>query len=53
VSWELHRAGEILHQVSESIARAHSAEARIIYTHGDFPDPALSPTWSVDRRLSL
>ena len=37
VSWELHRAGEILHQVSNSIAQAHNAEAQITYTHRDFP----------------
>lgn len=53
VSWELHRAGEILHQVSEPIARAHSAEARITYTHRDFPDPDPSPSRSLDRGLSL
>ena len=28
VSWELHRAGEILRQVAESIGHAHEAEAR-------------------------
>lgn len=53
VSWELHRAGEILHQVSESIASAHSAEARITYTHRDFPDFAPAPSRSADRGLSL
>lgn len=53
VSWELHRAGEILHQVSESIANAHSAEARISYTRRDFPDFAPAPSRSADRGLSL
>lgn len=53
VSWELHRAAEILHQVSESIASAHGAEARITYTHRDFPDLAPSPSRSPDRGLSL
>jgi hypothetical protein len=53
VSWELHRAGEILHQVSESIASAHSAEARITYTHRDFPGFTPAPRRSADRGLSL
>lgn len=53
VSWEFHRAGEILHQVSESIASAHSAEARITYTHRDFPATALAASRSADRGLSL
>lgn len=43
VSWELHRAGEILHQVSESIASAHNAESRINYVHRDFPAFAEAP----------
>ena len=38
VSWELHRAGEILRQVSDSIASAHNAESRITYTHRDFAE---------------
>lgn len=38
VSWELHRAGEILHQVSGSIASAHNAESRITYTRRDFSE---------------
>lgn len=37
VSWELHRAAEILRHVSESIAHAHEAEATIAYDHRDFP----------------
>ena len=37
VSWELHRAGEILRQVSEAIASAHNAESCITYAHRDFP----------------
>lgn len=53
VSWELHRAGEILHQVSESIASAHSAESRISYVHRDFPEQADSPHRSADHGLSL
>ena len=53
VSWELHRAGEILHQVSESISSAHSAEGRITYAHRDFPDLTPAPSRSADRGLSL
>jgi hypothetical protein len=53
VSWELHRAGEILHQVSESIASAHNAEARITYTHRDLPALAEAPHRSADYGLSL
>lgn len=53
VSWELHRAGKILHQVSESIASAHSAEALITYTHRDFPDIAPAPIRSAERGLTL
>lgn len=53
VSWELHRAGEIVHQVSESIASAHNAESRITYTHRDFPAFADVPNRSADHGLSL
>ena len=53
VSWELHRAGEILRQVSESIASAHNAESRITYVHRDFPDPGVPAHRSTDRGLSL
>lgn len=31
VSWDLHRAGEILRQVAESIDHAHEAEAAVTY----------------------
>ena len=53
VSWELHRAGEILRQVSESIASAHNAESRITYTHRDFPDLSEAPHRSAGQGLSL
>lgn len=53
VSWELHRAGEILHQVSESIASAHNAESRLTYVHPDFPTFADAPRRSADHGLSL
>lgn len=53
VSWELHRAGEILHQVAESIGSAHSAESRISYTRSDqlIPDGTARP--AVSHGLSL
>lgn len=53
VSWELHRAGEILHHVSDSIGDAHNAESRITYTHRDFPAFTESPQRSVDHGLGL
>jgi hypothetical protein len=53
VSWQLHRAGEILHQVSESMASAHNAESRITYVHRDFPAFADAPNRSADHGLSL
>jgi hypothetical protein len=53
VSWELHRASEILHQVSESVASAHNAEAQVTYTHRNFPAFAEPPERSIDRGLGL
>lgn len=53
VSWELHRAGEILHQICGSIANAHNAEARITYVHRDFPPAAEAPSRSADHGVSL
>jgi hypothetical protein len=52
VSWELHRAGEILHQVSEAIASAHNAESRITYAHRDFPALVDAPRRTADHGLS-
>jgi hypothetical protein len=37
VSFELHRAGEILRQVAAALDRAHEVEAQIAYDHRDFP----------------
>jgi hypothetical protein len=37
VSWELHRAGEVLKHVTEAIDHAHEAEATICYDPHDFP----------------
>ena len=53
VSWALHRAGEILDQVSKSIASAHNAESRISYSHRDFPAFVDAPNLSGDCGLSL
>lgn len=39
VSWEIHRAAEMLTQVAAGIDRAHQDEARISYTP---PDPLLA-----------
>lgn len=37
VSWELHRAAEMLRQVREVIANAHNAESTITYVPRDVP----------------
>lgn len=39
VSWELHRAGESLRQISEAIEHAHNAEAQITYVRRHFQAP--------------
>ena len=51
VSWDLHRAGEMVRQVGEVIANAHEAEA-MLASHREFPDTPLSRS-SVDHGLSL
>lgn len=51
VSWDLHRAGEMVRQVGEVIANAHEAEAMLAY-HREFPEPPLSRS-SADHGLSL
>ena len=51
VSWDLHRAGEMVRQVGEVIANAHEAEAMLAY-HREFPEPPL-PRSSGARGLSL
>jgi len=53
VSWELHRSAEILHQVSDSIAHAHSSEATISYEHRDFPVGSETAQRTIDQRLGL
>lgn len=52
VSWDLHRAGEMLRQVGETIANAHEAEAMLAY-HREFPEQSASHRSAVDRGLSL
>ena len=37
VSWELHRAAEMIHQVVGCVDRAHEIEATIAYDVRDFP----------------
>lgn len=51
VSWDLHRAGEMVRQVGDVIANAHEAEAMLAY-HREFPEPPLSRS-SADHGLSL
>lgn len=53
VSWEIHRAGEIIRQVAGSIDHAHEAEARIAYQHGHFPALPDAPQPSSERGLGL
>lgn len=52
VSWELHRAAEMVHQVAECVDRAHEIEATIAYDVRDFPQ-ARVPSQAHDRGLSL
>lgn len=51
VSWDLHRAGEMVRQVGEIVANAHEAEAMLAY-HRKFPEPPL-PRSSGAHGLSL
>lgn len=53
VSWELHRAGEMVHQVAESVDRAHEIEATIAYHVADYPSLAPVHRPLQDRGLSL
>lgn len=52
VSWELHRAAEMIHQVAETIDRAHEIESTIAYDARDFP-LAPVPSRARDGGLSL
>lgn len=53
VSWELHRAAEMIHQAAESIDRAHEIEATIAYDVNDFPTLTPVPRPPTERGLSL
>jgi len=52
VSWELHRAGEMLRQVTETIDHAHEAEAMLAY-HREFPEHSRSTTPAADHRIGM
>ena len=52
VSWELHRAGEMLRQVVETIDHAHEAEA-ILAFHREFPENTRSLSPAPDHGLGL
>lgn len=53
VSWEVHRAAEMIHQVTGCVDRAHEIEATIAYDIADYPSLAPIPRPTPDRRLSL
>lgn len=53
VSWDLHRAGEILKQVAESIDHAQEAEATIAYDHRDYPGLVAARRADVDPGIGL
>jgi hypothetical protein len=52
VSWDLHRAGEMLRQVGETIANAHEAEAMLVY-HRELPEAAAAQGRATDHGLTL
>lgn len=52
VSWELHRAGEMLRQVAETIDHAHEAEAILAY-HREFPEQSQPLSSTTERRIGL
>ncbi|MDI6910463.1 hypothetical protein [Nocardioides sp.] len=52
VSWELHRAAEMLRQVGETIDHAHEAEAILAY-HREFPDQFQSTAPVAENRIGL
>jgi hypothetical protein len=52
VSWELHRAGEMLRQVAETIDHAHEAEAILAY-HREFPEHSHSVAQRTDHEIGL
>ena len=52
-SWELHRAGEMIHQVAECVDRAHEIEATIAYDIHDYPSLAPVQRSSSQPGMSL
>ena len=50
VSWELHRAAEMVHQVAECVDRAHEVEATIAYDIADYPSLAPVPRTDAGSR---
>ena len=53
VSWDLHRAAEMLHQVAETIDHAHAVEATIAYDVRDLPALAPVPRRTNEPGMSL
>jgi hypothetical protein len=53
VSWELHRAAEMIHQVAGCVDRAYEIEAIIAYDIADYPSLAPISRPTPDRGLSL
>ena len=52
VSWEVHRAGEILRHVARALDRAHEIEAGIAYDDHDLPALVEAPRPTPDPGLS-
>lgn len=53
VSWDLHRAGEMLHQVAAVVANAYNTESTITYVRRDLPALGDHPRQATDHGLSL
>lgn len=53
VTWELHRAGEVMRQVAASLSRAHEMEAQIAYDQRDTPLQQAPPRSTPGSGLSL
>ncbi len=51
VSWDLHRAAEMVHQVADCVNRAHEVEGTIAYDIQD--DPSLAPSHRSARETGL
>ena len=53
VSWDLHRAGEMVRQVTRCIDDAHQAEGTVVYHHRDIPAFADAAHPAPDQGLGL